>query len=149
MKKAFQFIGKYKGTNIESYEFEWRLRLENSIVEPSFRTKFLSIFTPNGGHPTHTIGHIVNSITPFQFVPIRKNIICLCHSPIHRNCRVKSQGFCQRCMKIMHFIKGVICYFGHKFIYTFFTFMATSHISHFLYNLFLNKRVLAEHVEEP
>jgi hypothetical protein len=38
-----------KGTNyMECYKFEWRFGLENSIVNPSFRTKLLRIFPPNG-----------------------------------------------------------------------------------------------------
>ena len=58
---------------MESYEFEWRLRPKNPIVKPCFRMKFLDIFTLNGAHgahPTHTIGYIVNSITPSVFATL-------------------------------------------------------------------------------
>lgn len=67
---------------MKGYKFEWRFGLKNSVFQPSFRSKFLCIFSPDRRHSSHGIGHVIHIISFFHSISIRQNIICLCTSPI-------------------------------------------------------------------
>ena len=64
---------------IEGDEFKWTLRPENSILKPALRPKFLSIFTPEISHPSHSIGEIVYCISFLNFETIWEDIILICN----------------------------------------------------------------------
>lgn len=62
---------------MEGNEFIWTLRPENSILKPALWPKFLGIFTPQIGHPSHSIGEISKSISFLNLETIWEDIILI------------------------------------------------------------------------
>lgn len=60
---------------MKGYEFERRLGAENSILEPSLRSKFLRILPPDVSHPSHRVGQIRHPIPFLHCETIREDII--------------------------------------------------------------------------
>jgi hypothetical protein len=52
--------------------------LKDSIFEPSFRYKFLSIIPPNVRHSAHSIGQVVHCFSLIYNVAIRKDVMFFC-----------------------------------------------------------------------
>lgn len=63
---------------MKRYELERRLRLKNSMFEPSLRYELLSMIPPNVRHPSHSIGQIVNCFSFIHSVAIRKDVFFFC-----------------------------------------------------------------------
>lgn len=60
---------------LESGELKWRLHLDNTINEPSFRFELLCIRAPERSHSSHAVSRIADHWTPLHHCAIRKDII--------------------------------------------------------------------------
>lgn len=60
---------------LESGELKWRLHLDNTINEPSFRFELLCIRAPERSHSSHAVSRIADHWTPLHHCAIRKDVI--------------------------------------------------------------------------